>query len=48
MKLNNYLTQLTTRRAGVVSGRSFGSSAVSLASPACAQCRVFLAATLFV
>ena len=32
MRLNKYLTQLTTRSAGVVSGQSFGSSVVS---PAC-------------
>ena len=31
MMLNKYLTQLTTRSASVVSGQSFGSSAVSLA-----------------
>ena len=31
MKLNIYLTQLTTRSAGVVSGQSFGSSTVNLA-----------------
>ena len=30
MRLNKYLTQLTTRSAGVVSGQSFGSSVVSL------------------
>jgi len=31
MRLNIYLTELTTRSASVVSGRSFSSSAVSLA-----------------
>ena len=31
MRLNKYLTQLTTRSVGVVSGQSFGSSVVSLA-----------------
>ena len=31
MRLNKYLTQLTTRSASVVSGQSFGSSVVSLA-----------------
>ena len=49
MRLNKYLTHLTTRSAGVVSGQSFGSSVVSLpciTSMCSVQC--FLPAILFV
>ena len=49
MRLNKYLTQLTTRSAGMSTASRLAQAwSAFLASPPCAQYSVFLAAILFV